>query len=42
MVQIFYMFWVVVVFWLIIEVISSRINRNRRSGKMINDLNNDR
>ena len=42
MAQIINMFWVVVVFWLVIEVINSRINRNRKLIKLIDDINNEK
>lgn len=42
MAQIISMFWVVVVFWLVIEVINSRINKNRKLIKLIDDINNEK
>jgi hypothetical protein len=37
MMQIVNMFWVVVIFWLCIEVINYRINKNRKSAAEIDD-----
>jgi hypothetical protein len=42
MAQIINMFWIVVVFWLVIEVINNRINRNRKLIKLIDDINNEK
>lgn len=42
MAQIINMFWVVVVFWLVIEVINSRINKNRKLVKLIDDINHEK
>ncbi|HNX22827.1 MAG TPA: hypothetical protein PKG60_02185 [Spirochaetota bacterium] len=42
MAQIVNMFWVVVIFWLVIEVINNRINKNKKLGKLIDDINHDK
>lgn len=41
MMQIINMFWVVVIFWLVIEVINSRINKNRKLVKLVDKFNNE-
>jgi len=42
MAQIINMFWIVVIFWLVIEVINDRINKNRKLVKLIDDIKNDK
>ena len=42
MIQIINMFWVVVIFWLVIEVISNRINKNRKLVKFNNGINTEK
>lgn len=37
MIEILNMFWIVVVFWLVIEVVNSRLNRNRKIGNTSNE-----
>jgi len=41
MMQIINMFWIVVLFWLFIEVINYRINKSRKSADIIDDSNHD-
>ncbi len=38
--QIINMFWIVVIFWLLIEMINSRINKNRKIVKFFDEYNN--
>lgn len=42
MAQIISMFWIVVIFWLVIEIINSRINKNRKLVKLIDEINNEK
>ena len=42
MMQIVNMFWVVVIFWLCIEVINYRINKNRKSAADIDDTSHNK
>jgi len=42
MIQIINMFWVVVIFWLVIEVINNRINKSRKLVKVIDELKNEK
>lgn len=42
MMQIVNMFWVVVIFWLCIEVINYRISKNRKSAAEIDDISHDK
>jgi hypothetical protein len=42
MMQIINMFWIVVIFWLCIEVINYRINKNRKSAAATDDNSNDK
>jgi len=38
--EIIYMFWIVLVFWFIIEIINDRLNRNKKVIDLFNDLDN--
>ncbi len=40
--QIISLFWVVVIFWLVIEIINSKINKNRKLVKMTDEFNNEK
>ena len=40
--QIINMFWVVVIFWLIIEIINSRITKNKKISKIIDEINDQK
>ena len=42
MLQIINMFWIVVVFWLVIEIINNRLNRNKKIISLGNEVNNDK
>lgn len=39
MIQILNMFWIVVVFWLVIEFINARLNRNRKIINITDEFN---
>lgn len=40
--QVIGLFWLVVIFWLVIEVINSKINKNRKFIKMTDEFNNEK
>lgn len=42
MAQIFSMFLIVLIFWLIIEVINNRLSRNKKVVKFIDKLNHEK
>ncbi len=42
MIQIIIMFLVVVFFWLVVEVINNRINKNRKLVKLVNEPGNEK
>jgi hypothetical protein len=38
--EIIYMFWIVLVFWFVIEIINDRINRNKKVVDVFNEYDN--
>jgi hypothetical protein len=38
--EIIYMFWIVLIFWFVIEIINDRINRNKKVIDVFNDYDN--
>jgi hypothetical protein len=38
--EIIYMFWIVLVFWFVIEIINDRINRNKKVIDVFNEYDN--
>ena len=38
--EIIYMFWIVLVFWFIIEIINDRLNRNKKVIDVFNEYDN--
>jgi hypothetical protein len=40
--QVLNMLWVVLIFWLVIEIVNNRISKNKRIVKFIDELNNEK
>ncbi|HOP28122.1 MAG TPA: hypothetical protein P5120_08430 [Spirochaetota bacterium] len=38
--EIIYMFWIVLVFWFVIEIINDRLNRNKKVIDVFNEYDN--
>lgn len=38
--EIIYMFWIVLIFWFVIEIISDRLNRNKKVIDVFNEYDN--
>ncbi len=40
MIEIIYMFWIVLIFWFVIEIINDRLNRNKKIVDVFNEFDN--
>ena len=40
--EIIYMFWIVLIFWFVVEIINDRLNRNKKIMDVFNEYDNKR